>query len=418
MSLQSKVDDLKRVLNAATARLNHLDTESKQAIEKEICILHGSLKKAAGDTVKLITQSKKGRNLLLFRTEQSVTTKISNQLSMVIQSLDVSIASSDRLLGLSMHHVKEVEDFKNEYIHPTKQKVKITVAQVEQKKAAANTELTQKRTEARNAANEFKKATDELRSKQAELASNKSRLEDKQQEVRWAEEEREEYEAEAENLREQARAAERRAESLRSRAVWTTVLTLGLGVGFAIADLVDASSLESNASDYSSRASDSASKASDLRSTCYSIERQISSLEMESRSLESQKSSLEWRKANHQREVSNLESRVSALDREVTSANSLTYDLRSVDRGTEELAETTRLLQQSLTQLKADISGCLDTLTEQRDFGLLTARKANKAYISNEKRLRILESAGDILPQIQSSQKLLPGAPKSSRGKK
>ncbi|EPS41237.1 hypothetical protein H072_4799 [Dactylellina haptotyla CBS 200.50] len=408
MSLQSKVDDLKRALSTATARLQNLDAESKEAIEKEIGVLHNALSQAAGNTVKLIAESKKGRNLLLFRTDKSVTKRVSNQLNVVIQCLDVSISSSDRLLGLSMYHIKEVEEFKNEYIHPTKQQIQITVRQVEQKKATVNRELSQKRTEASKAANELSKAASELQQKQNELSSNKSKLWDKEREVRNAEEQTRDYERQARDLRDQARAASERAESLRTRAVWTTVLTLGLGVGFAIADLCSASDLESNASDYSSRASNSSSRASSLKSTCYSIERQIASLELESRSLESQKSSLEWKKDSHQREVKNLESRMSTLNWEVSSANSLSSDLRSVDAGTEQLAETTRLLQQSLTQLKADISGCLDTLTEQRDFGVLTARKASKTYISEEKRLQILGSAGDVLPQIKKSQKLLP----------
>ncbi|RVD87345.1 uncharacterized protein DFL_001586 [Arthrobotrys flagrans] len=123
---------------------------------------------------------------------------------------------------------------------------------------------------------------------------------------------------------------------------------------------------------------------------------------------ESQKASLEWGKEQHQREVNSLQSSVATLNKEVASANTLASDLASVNRETDELAEKTRLLSRSLQKLKADISHCLETLTEQRDFGELTARKANKAYISDEQRLKLLESAGEVLPQINKSKKMLP----------
>ncbi|KAJ6263628.1 hypothetical protein Dda_2196 [Drechslerella dactyloides] len=415
ISLQSQVDDLKIALSVASARLSQLDAESKKAIEAEIWVLHQALKVAAGETIKLIKESKKTRNLLLFRTEKSIAKNLGNQLSIVIRSLDASIASSDRVLHLSMHNIKLVEDYRNQHILPTKHKIKVTVTQVEHKKATASAELRTKRVEASKAADELSRATSQLNQKQNELSSNRSQLWSKQDEARRAEERQASHERQARNYENRARAATERAEKLRTRAVWTAVLTLGIGFGFAIADACEASNLDSNARSYSSQASDSARLARTLRGTCSSIEQQIQVLESESRTLETQKANIEWRKQRHQQEVNTLESRVSALNHEVASANSLSSDLVSVDSQTEKLAETTRLLQRSLQQLKADISQCLETLTEQRDIGTLTARKAGRKYITDQKRIQLLQSAGEVLPQITKSQKMLPSVQPRTR---
>ncbi|KAK6524799.1 hypothetical protein TWF281_011697 [Arthrobotrys megalospora] len=408
MSLGSQVAELKNKLSTTSNHFYSLERESKEAIDAELWVLHTALRKAATDTVNLITASKKRTNLLIFRTEKSIAKRLTAQLSVVIQSLDASIASSDRVLSLSMLNVRKVEDFKNENLHPMKQSIRITVTRVENKKAAVNAELDIKRREARRAAAELNKASSQLQKKQEELSSNRSRLWTKQREVRSAEEQQEAYERQARECRDRARAAEARAKKLRTRAIWTTVLTLGVGVGFAIADAIEASDLDSSATNNSNQAQSSASRARDLRSTCSSIERQIKNLETESRTLESQKASLEWRKEQQQNEVNSLESSVSNLNREAVSASSLASDLASVDTKTDELAEKTRLLSRSLQQLKADISNCLDTLTEQRDFGELTARKAGRKYISDEKRLKILGSAVEVLPRIGKNQKMLP----------
>ncbi|KAF3207704.1 hypothetical protein TWF106_010426 [Orbilia oligospora] len=408
MSLDSEVARLKSRLYSASNNLDSLEIESKDTIDAELWILQSALQRAATDTVHLITESKKGRNLLLFRTDKSITRRLATQLNVVIQSLDASIASSDRVLNLSMLHVRRVEDFKNESLQPMRQNIKVTVTRVEHKKATATAELNAKRKEASQAAAELNKASIQLDKKQTELSSTRSRLWSKQREARSAEEQQASYERQAREYRERATAASERAHKLRKRAVWTTVLTLGVGIGFAIADACEASDLDTSASDFASEAQSSASSASQLRSTCASIERQIGNLETESRVLESQKASLEWRKEQQQKEVNSLQSSVSNLNQEVASANTLASDLASVNRKTDELAEKTRLLSRSLQKLKADISHCLETLTEQREFGALTARKANKAYISDEKRLQLLESAGEVLPQINQSQKMLP----------
>ncbi|KAK6352961.1 hypothetical protein TWF696_004952 [Orbilia brochopaga] len=408
MSLHSQVADLKTALSVASARLSHLDTTSKAAIEAEIRVLHQALKVAAGETIKLIAESKKTRNLLLFRTEKSIAKKLGNQLSIVIRSLDASIASSDRVLHLSMHHIKQVEDFRNQHILPTKSRITVTVNQVEYKKSTATAELRTKRAEASKAADELSRATSQLNQKQSELSSNKTQLWSKQTDARRAEEQQEDCERQARDYERRARAATERAEKLRTRAVWTAVLTLGIGFGFAIADACEASSLDTNARTYTSQAGDSARLARSLRSTCSSIEQQIQVLESESRTLETQKANIEWRRQRHQQEVNTLESRVSALNQEVASANSLSSDLRSVDFQTEKLAEKTRLLQRSLQQLKADISQCMDVLTEQRDTGALTAKKASRKYISDQKRIQLLQGATKALPQINKSQRMLP----------
>ncbi|KAK6331949.1 hypothetical protein TWF718_002486 [Orbilia javanica] len=408
MSLNSKVAKIKDELCTVSNNLNSLETESKDNVDAELWVLQSALRKAATDTVHLITQSKKETDILLFQENDSITKSLITQLNVVIKSLNEVVASSDRVLQLGMIHVRKVEDFRNESLCTMRKSITATVTQVEHKKATATKELSVKLGEASRAAAELAKKLKRLETKEKELSSTRTKLSSKQREARRAERRQAMCKREAEECAKRAAAALEMADRLRKRAFWTTFVSFGLGIGFAIGDLYNAVELGTNASNYSNEARNRAASASQLRGECASVERQVASLESDRRLLESQKASLERRKEQNEKEIDDLQSSVTALNKEIASANALASDLASVNQKTQELTEKTRLLSRNLQQLKADISNCVENLMEQRDFGELTARKANRAYITDEKRLQILKSAGEVLPHIEQSQKMLP----------